>query len=219
MNLTLLFSIACSLFDVGPAPIGPSPIVRGDYVEARTASVFAGPCHFNGEVVTTGCDAILAWNVRSGSYDHVDLSGLRAMAVVTSDANLADASTSRRSEIAIDSSATPAQAAAFVDAVRSHDAASLGQITGIRREPIVFIHYARQYRVSAAGFAAITAQGMPNDECCKQPNLVWYSPLVHLDWRKVGYTSNAAYTAGTLTDPWQRADENSAFYGAFSITP
>ena len=26
--------------------------VRGDYVEVRTASVFAGACHYNGEIVT-----------------------------------------------------------------------------------------------------------------------------------------------------------------------
>ena len=30
--------------------------LRGDYVEVRTASVFAGACHYNGEVVTTGRD-------------------------------------------------------------------------------------------------------------------------------------------------------------------
>ena len=28
--------------------------IKGDYVEVRTASVFAGACHFNGEVTTTG---------------------------------------------------------------------------------------------------------------------------------------------------------------------
>jgi hypothetical protein len=28
--------------------------MRGDYVEVRTASVFAGACHYNGEFVTTG---------------------------------------------------------------------------------------------------------------------------------------------------------------------
>ena len=48
-----------------------------------------------------------------------------------------------------------------------------------------------------------------------QPNLVWYSPLVHLTWRKVGYTINAAYVAGQISDPWQRSDENGAFYGEF----
>ena len=34
--------------------------LRGDYVEVRTASVFAGACHYNGEVVTTGRDAMMA---------------------------------------------------------------------------------------------------------------------------------------------------------------
>src|SRR5262249_24632230 len=39
--------------------------LQGDYVEVRSASVFAGACHFNGENVTTGRDAMLAWNVES----------------------------------------------------------------------------------------------------------------------------------------------------------
>ena len=37
--------------------------IKGDYVEVRTASVFAGACHFNGEVTTTGRDALMAWNI------------------------------------------------------------------------------------------------------------------------------------------------------------
>src|SRR5687767_11175075 len=41
--------------------------MRGEYVEVRTASVFAGACHYNGEVVTTGRDALMAWNVTSGN--------------------------------------------------------------------------------------------------------------------------------------------------------
>jgi hypothetical protein len=40
---------------------------------------------------------------------------------------------------------------------------------------------------------------------------------VQLDHRKVGYTLNAAYMAGTLADPWQRQEENSAFYGSFTF--
>jgi hypothetical protein len=31
----------------------------------------------------------------------------------------------------------------------------------------------------------------------------------------IRYTLNAAYTAGTLGESWQRGDENGAFYGAF----
>src|SRR5438270_13295265 len=73
--------------------------VQGDYVEVRTASVFAGACHFNGEVVTTGRDALMAWNVTSGSWNATDLAGARAIAIVNSEENLANAKAARRSEL------------------------------------------------------------------------------------------------------------------------
>jgi hypothetical protein len=217
MNLTLLLTVASTLINYAPLSVAPSPIIRGDYVEARTASVFAGPCHFNGEVMTTGGDAILAWHVLSGSWHGVDLADVRAVAAVTCDSNLSDATTARKSEIVIDSTATKQQAAAMVEMLKSRTGNNLGQITSIRTGPINFVHYARQYRVTAPGFGSMDVQGMPNDECCKQPNLVWYSPLMHLDWRKVGYSTTTAYTAGTITDPWQRGDENDAFYGTFTV--
>ena len=51
--------------------------VRGEYVEVRTASVFAGACHYNGELTTAGRDALMAWNVKSGAWRGVDLAGVR----------------------------------------------------------------------------------------------------------------------------------------------
>ena len=62
--------------------------VRGDYVEVRTASVFAGACHFNGEVTTAGREAMMAWNFTSGKWQDIDLTGVRLMAIVSSDTNL-----------------------------------------------------------------------------------------------------------------------------------
>jgi len=62
----------------------------------------------------------------------------------------------------------------------------------------------------------MSVQPMPNNECCAQPNLVWYSPLAPVDHRKVGFTQNATYAGGTVSEPWQREGENSAFYGSFS---
>src|SRR5437868_8785581 len=87
--------------------------IKGDYVEVRTASVFAGACHFNGEVTTTGRDAMMAWNVRSGAWQGVDLTGARALAIVSSDSNLSDKDAARRSEVIIDSSASRTQALAM----------------------------------------------------------------------------------------------------------
>src|SRR2546421_10414953 len=84
--------------------------LRGDYVEARTASVFAGACHYNGELTTTGRDALMAWNVKAGSWDGVGLAGVRALAVVGADANLSDPHAAPRPAVSVYRPATDAQA-------------------------------------------------------------------------------------------------------------
>jgi len=190
--------------------------LRGDYVEVRTASVFAGACHYNGEFVTTGRDAMMAWNVTSGKWQGVDLSGIRAMAIVTSDANLSESNAAHSSEIIIDSQASDAQAKAMIDALQQKYSASLGNVVKVRSAAISFEHKARSYAV-AADDASINVEAMPNDLCCKMPNLVWYAPLVGLENRKVGYTVKATYSGKVITSPWSRSGENSAFYGSFSL--
>ena len=190
--------------------------IKGDYVEVRTASVFAGACHYNGEVTTTGRDALMAWNVTSGTWNGVDLAGVRALAIVTSDANLSDNAV-RRSEIIIDRDASHSQAAAMLAILKTKHAASLGKIVAVLSAPITFEHKGRTYAVNAGQLAAINVEAMPNDLCCKMPNLVWYSPLVPLSNRKVGYTTNALYSGDSLGEPWQRQGENSAFYGSFAL--
>jgi hypothetical protein len=190
--------------------------VKGDYVEVRTASVFAGACHFNGELVTTGRDAIMAWNVTAGEFNGVSLAGVRAIAVVSSDANLIEEKATRKSAIVIDA-ASDAQASAWTAMMKQDAAATLGRIVSIKRGPVTFKHDSKDgYTVEAVGFASAKVQPMPNGECCKQPNDVWYEPLTKLDGRKVGYTAAAGYAGGLVGEKWQRAGENSAFYGSFT---
>ena len=190
--------------------------LRGDYVEVRTASVFAGACHYNGEVVTTGRDAMMAWKVNSGKWQGIDLSGVRVLAVVSADANLAENNAGRQSEIIIDSQASRQQALAMVNALKEKYAASLGRVVEVRTAPISFERNGRTYSV-VTDEAAINVEGMPNDLCCRMPNLVWYAPLVGLENRKVGYTSKALYHGKVVGEPWSRSGENSAFYGTFSL--
>ena len=190
--------------------------LRGDYVEVRTASVFAGACHYNGEVVTTGRDALMAWNVTSGKWQGVYLAGVRVLAIVSADANLGEANAARQSEIIIDSSASRTQALAMTNALREKYTASLGKIVEVRTAPITFERTGRTYAV-VTNEAAINVEAMPNDLCCKMPNLVWYTPLVGLENRKVGYTSKALYSGKAVGEPWSRSGENSAFYGTFSL--
>src|SRR5688572_7912758 len=107
-TLALTIAALCS----GPSPVSrPEQKIAGQYVEARTASVFTGACHYNGELVTTGQQAVLAWHFSAGQWQGVDLTGVRAMAAVSSDANLGQ-NAARRTELVVDSAATDAQAKA-----------------------------------------------------------------------------------------------------------
>ena len=190
--------------------------VRGDYVEVRTASVFAGACHFNGEVTTAGRDAMMAWNFTSGKWQETDLTGVRLMAIVTSDVNLSETNSGRQSEVIVDSSVSRPKALAALNALKQKYAATLGNIVKVRFAPINFVHSGKTYEVTSDG-ATINVEAMPNDLCCKMPNLIWYTPLVGLENRKVGYTTKALYDGHGIAEPWSRSDENSAFYGSFAF--
>lgn len=208
----ILLFVAAFVFGTQAANVS----VRGDYVEVRTASVFAGACHYNGELTTTGREALMAWNVTSGKWQGVDLTGVKVFAIVSAEANLAEKDAARRSEVIIDSSASRAQSLAILNALKEKYPASLGNIVAVRNAPISFVRAGRTFAVTADD-AAINVEAMPNDLCCKMPNLVWYAPLVALENRKVGYTTKALYGGGEVCEPWQRSGENSAFYGSFSL--
>lgn len=213
--IAILFGVVC-VVAVALTSRAESSSVKGDYVEVRTASVFAGACHFNGEVTTTGREALMAWNVTSGKWNGVDLTGVRAIASVSADDNLSNLQAKRRAEVIVDKSATHAQAVAIIEAIKSRYADALGEIVSVRTAPISFKHEGQTYEVSSAE-AAISVEAMPNDLCCRMPNLVWYSPLVALSQRKVGYTVKALYSGQAVGDNWERAGENSAFYGNFAF--
>jgi len=191
--------------------------VKGDYVEVRTASVFAGACHYNGELTTAGREAVLAWSVKGGSWGGVPLAGVRAVAVVGSDANLADPAAARRSELIVDSNVSAAQAQAFARAVGGAYGAVLGRVAEVRRAPVGFSADGKSFKVSAAGAVVLDVEAMPDDLCCRMPHLVWYAPLVAVEGRKVGHTRTASYAGGAAGAAWQRTGENGAFYGTFSF--
>jgi hypothetical protein len=158
----------------------------------------------------------MAWNVTSGKWNGVDLSGLRAIAIVSADDNLSNAQAGRRAELIIDKSASHDQATAMLEAIKSRYAESLGEIVSVRTAPVSFTHEGKTYEVSSTE-ASIEVEAMPNDLCCRMPNLVWYSPLVALGQRKVGYTVKAVYSGQAVGEQWERAGENSAFYGSFAF--
>lgn len=213
--MAVAMSVGVSVAAMRPASPVMDGAVTGDYVEARTCSVFAGACHYNGELVTTGKDAVMAWSFAGGSFHGVDLTGVKAMAAVTSEENLGETSAAdRKSELAVDSRATPEQVAAVADLLRAKGV--LSNVVAVRRTPVTFTHGDQGYIVRAEGFGAMDVLYRPDNSCCVQPNLVWYEPMTTLEHRKVGFTQEASFE-GKRWDPWVRRGEDSAFYGKFTF--
>ena len=212
-----IFTTAFSVLALGSALAASASAPTGDYVEARTASVFAGACHYSGEYVSDGRDAVLAWHFKGGDWHGVSLAGVSAVAVVRADNNLAEPTARRATMLYVDAHATAAQQKALAEALTARYAASLGTVTTAGTAAISFQHLANGYRVSAPQIAALSVDALPNRECCKQPNLVWYSPLAPVTDRRVGYTQAASVSARTGGDAWTRGGENSAFYGTFTL--
>jgi hypothetical protein len=216
--LTTLTLLGTSAVTTLAAPTGSvTNHITGDYVEARTASVFAGACHYNGELTTTGREAEMAWHVRDGVWNGTSLNGLSAVASIVSEANLQDEQATRKAVLYIDAKATPAQADALTAALKTRYAGSLGTVVEVKRVPITYTQKAETYRVEAKGVTKLAVDAMPNHECCKQPNMVWYKPLVELKDRRVGFTRTSGIADKTLGTAWEKNNQNTAFYGTFAL--
>ena len=63
-------------------PAGRS--VSGNYMEARTADVYTGPCFANGEVDINGKEAVFGWKINNGAWKGVNAAGLGVVGVVSS---------------------------------------------------------------------------------------------------------------------------------------
>src|SRR5436309_1591911 len=92
--------------------------ISGSYFEARTCSVFAGPCHYSGEVMVDGGTGVVAWHLKSGKYNGISLNGLSAAAVIHSDDNLSFGKP-RKSVLYIDSKSNAQQRNALIALLRT----------------------------------------------------------------------------------------------------
>ena len=110
--------------------------IRGDYVEARNADVFTGPCFSNAEVFIYGKQAVMAWKVNEGTWKGVDLAGLCVAAAVQAETTFSEDNPDKaRAVLIVDSRADERQRAALIDMAKTLGGTSPGQCRPGRRDP------------------------------------------------------------------------------------
>jgi hypothetical protein len=128
---TLLSALCGALVCTAAAASEPAQ-VRGDYLEARTADVFTGPCFSNAEVFIVGDRAVMAWKVTEGSWEGVDLDGLAVAAAVRGTTTFSEDRPERAEAVLIvDQDADAPQRAALVAMARRLGGARLANVVEI----------------------------------------------------------------------------------------
>lgn len=194
-----------------------APAVTGDYVESRSANVYVGACHHEGEMLTAGRNAVLAWNIADGSYNGVSLKGLQMVAVVAADKHLEFADAQRRSALYISEKATPEQREAAVAFLKDRASKAIGDVLGVKSAPISFDTKGDMYRVQIEGVALMKIKKEVGQLCCKQPYELWGKPFVPVKGVKAGYCVDVSYKDKGLLDSWSATDQNNAYFGTFAL--
>ncbi|MDW8367770.1 MAG: DUF1326 domain-containing protein, partial [Abditibacteriales bacterium] len=148
--------------------------VTGDYLEIRSASIFVGPCHAQGEYGLAGREGALVWHVREGAWKGTPLQGLTVAAVVVADHPLALDTKTRRSVLYVDAKGSAEQRAALAEMVTTKYGAALGKVVATRSVPITYKTDKLDYKVTIGDVATISVNRYPCNHCTEKPYEVWY---------------------------------------------
>lgn len=220
-KLSLTFMLCCCAVSAwgGDLPAGGS--ISGDYLEARSAEVFVGYCLANSEVNLAGREAILAWRVREGSWQGVDIEGLSVVAVVQADETLGDLDVdpvAARSLLLVDAEASERQADALVALARSMAGGLIAEVVAVRSIEIeAELRSGHGLKAVRAGdVAALEVRDRRHaDGLCGNED-VFYPPLVELDHAHSTYTLEHRFAGTGLGGTWSSPGKSSSWVGTFS---
>jgi hypothetical protein len=218
----VILSLGICLFLLSAWAVPGNAALKGDYLEARSADVFTGPCFAMSEVSLTGQEAILAWKVREGDWKGVSLSGLSVVAVVRAHATLGDPYHDpypARSVLIVDSRATSQQRTALAAFAASMAGGLLDHVVRVETAPIQMtvehgdLHGAA--KLVAGTFAQIETRSLcQGDHLCGNES-VYYPPLVALAHSMPAFTLDSSFSGKGLGEVWKNVDKRSAFVGSF----
>jgi hypothetical protein len=198
--------------------------VAGDYIEIRSCDVYTGSCFANSEMNLTGHEAVMAWSIRNGAQDGVQLDGLNVIAVVKADGTLGDVKRfpqKTRSVLIVDEAANPAQRDALVNFAQQKAGDLLGTTVGVETAPISVQLPAT---CSASGCASVHAGNLVeiqtrclggNDHVCGNEEL-FYPPLTSVNDPRPAYTVAGVYRGPGLGTQFDEANRRSAYLATFA---
>jgi hypothetical protein len=201
----------------------PAHNIYGNYVEARTADVYTGPCFANAEVGLVGQLAVFGWKVTKGSWQGADLDGMSVVGVVRAHHTLGDVFESAypvKAVMIVDSRANAEQRLALQGFAKHMAGDLLQDVVRVDYQPIELTFadddiHSMQANLTAGNLAKITTRALSEgDHICRNEE-VWYLPLTKLDHAMPAYALANEFQGQGLDTTWRSPDKRSAFVGTF----
>jgi len=231
MRVTLAACLGVLL--VSAATAARSAEIEGEYVEARTADVFTGPCVSNSEVFTTGDEAVMAWKVTRGSWDGVELKGLCVAAAVRGSTTFSlDQPEKARAVVIVDEKADSKQRDALVALARKLADGRLDQIEAVKSARMNLKLESSEVKTGhgswlasqtpraifwAGDLARIATRPLDRDDHFCGNEVVAYSPLSKAVKAQPAYTLGHEFKGGELDSRWDDPNCRSSFVGHFAL--
>jgi len=226
----------CGALVLAGSSVAGAAGIRGDYIEARTADVYTGPCFSNAEVFIYGNQAVLAWKVTEGSFDGVDLSGLGIAAAIQGSTTFSEDSPDRaRAILIVDDKADSQQRDALVSMAKSLAGRRLSNIVEVKTARISLkveahpmadadmTHKAHGMPQAPAatfwapGLASIVTRPLnEGDHACGNEVLA-YEPLSRGASVLPAYTLGHQFKGQGLNSTWDDPNCRSSFVGHFAL--
>jgi len=200
--------------------------LRGDYIEARTADVYTGPCFANSEVDLVGNLAVFGWRVDKGEFEGVRLDGLSVVGVVRANSTLGNVSREAypvKSVIIVDDRATPEQRLALKSFAQRMGGDLLQDVVRTDYQPIDLafennnIHSGKA-TLTAGSLAKIETRAINEGDHLCSNEITWYPPLTKLDHAMPAYALANSFSGKGLNTTWSNPDKRSAFIGSFQFS-
>lgn len=200
--------------------------LHGEYMEARNADNFVGPCFQNSEINLTGNLAVFGWRVASGTFDGVDLNGLSVVGVVRANSTLGDIHNSSypvKSVLIVDDRANAEQRVALQKFAKRMGGDLLQDVQKVMYLPVDLkfqndnVHSAVG-TLKAGNLAEIKTRAIrESDTICTHEELVYLPFSSKLDHAMAAYTMASGYKGDGLDTTWSSPDKRSAVVGTFQL--
>jgi hypothetical protein len=189
---------------------------RGDLFELHSCQLYIGGCIASSESTLEGKYMLRVWSITGGSHEGVLLKGLQVALLETSDQNLAFKGIApSESVIYLPSTASPAQAVALIDWIKSSDPElSRGSIR-TRVVPMTLNQSKSSVCFAAGSFLQFKAT--PFEPCgltsCGES--LWYTPRFAVSRYTVGVSDRLIVREPMLTLTWIDHGKSNVFEGNF----